>query len=110
MLIVSVFSFLSIAFCYFFSRFKLCILLLVVYYISNILFAHGHLYGDHNIIFYLVVTIAVIIPGLGLIIFAFDARYGLFCTDTSFSIVFAWFLSPLILLANLILFFGKMVL
>ncbi|HLG30311.1 MAG TPA: hypothetical protein VI387_08890 [Candidatus Brocadiales bacterium] len=98
MLIVSVLSFISLGFCYFFARFKLCILLLVVFYISSIMFAHGHLYGVHNIIFYLILTIAVIIPSLGLIAFAFDARYGIFCTDTSFSIVFAWFLSPLILL------------
>lgn len=109
-LLISVFSFLLIAFCYFFARFRLCIFFLVVFYISSILFAHGHLYGNHNIIFYLILTIAVIIPSLGLIIFAFDARYGLFCTDTSFSIVFAWFLSPLILFANLIIFFGKMLL
>lgn len=108
MLIVSVLSFISLAFCYFFGRFRLCILLLVVFYISNILFAHSQLYNDHNLIFYLLVTITVIIPSFGLIAFAFDARYGLFCTDTSFSIVFAWFLSPPILFANLIMFFGKM--
>jgi hypothetical protein len=110
MLLVSLLSFILIAFCYFFSRFRACILLLVVYYASNVLCAHGYLYGDHDIIFYLIVAIPVIIPSILLIAFAFDAGYGLFCTDTSFAIVFAWFLSPLILFANLIMFFGKMVL
>lgn len=110
MLLISVLSFIAIAFCYFSARFRLCVLLLLVYYASSIMFAHGQLYGDYNLIFFSIVTIAVIIPGLMLIAFAFDARYGLFCTDTSFAIVFAWFLSPIILLANLALFFGKMVL
>lgn len=116
MLLVSILSFIALAFCYFFARFNpfapfrigLCILLLVVYYVTSVLFAHSYLYGVHSIIFFVILTIAVIIPSIGLIIFAFDVRYGLFCTDTSFSIVFAWFLSPLILFANLIMFFGKM--
>lgn len=110
MLLVSVLSFISLAFCYFYARFRTCIPLLVVFYVSSVLFAHGQLYGGHPFIFYTIVTITVIIPTLMLIAFAFDARYGLFCTDTTFAIIFAWFLSPPILLANLVLFFGKMVL
>ncbi|KAA3602303.1 MAG: hypothetical protein D8M57_10055 [Candidatus Scalindua sp. AMX11] len=100
---VSIFSLLLTAVCYFFSRSILCIIFASIFIVSNTVLAHTLLYEQHAIIFFLLIAICVIFPVSCLISFLFDIMYGIFCIDTSFSLVIAWAFLPLLLPINLIL-------
>ena len=90
--------------CYFYSKFKLCVLFALIFFTSNIMLAHGLFYEHHMIIFYLLIMICVVFPVSCLIAFAFDVRYAIFCIDTSFSLLIAWIFSPILLPINLIVY------
>ncbi len=92
------------AVCYFYSRFKLCLLFALLFFLSNIMFAHSLLYEHHTFSFYLLIMIFVVFPVSCLIAFAFDVKYAIFCIDTSFSLVIAWAFSPILLPINLVFY------
>lgn len=92
------------AVCYFNSKIKLCIIFALVFFVSNIIFAHILLYQDHTVFFYLLLIAFVMFPVSSLIAFALDVMYGIFCIDTTFAILAAWIFAPIILPVNLIIF------
>ncbi len=75
------------AVCYFYSRLWLCIIFALVFFASNIIFAHSILYQDHKIFFFLLLMPFVMFPVSCLIAFALDVIYGIFCIDTTFDSV-----------------------
>jgi len=92
------------AVCYFYSRLWLCIIFALMFFASNIIFAHSILYQDHTIFFFLLLMPFVMFPVSCLIAFALDVIYGIFCIDTTFAILLAWIFAPIILPINLIIF------
>ncbi len=105
LIILSILSLPLTAACYFYSKIKLCVLFSLTFLISNIIFAHGLLYEDYTIFFYLLMAPCVAFPVSCLIAFALDVKYGLFCIDTSFSSIVAWIFSPILLPINLIILY-----
>jgi len=105
LLILTTLSLPLTAICYFYSKIKLCILVALVFFVSNIIFAHGLLYEDHTLFFYLLLITCVVFPVSCLIAFALDVKYGIFCIDTSFSSIIAWTFSPILLPINLIILY-----
>ncbi len=103
LIILSLFSLPLVAVCYFYSRFKLCIMFALIFFVSNIMLAHGLLYEHYTFFFYLLLMLCVVFPVSCLIAFALDTKYALFCIDTSFSLVVAWVFSPILLPTNLII-------
>lgn len=101
---LSILSLPLMAVCYFYSRIKLCLLLALVFFISNIMFTHSLLYEHHTFFFYLFIMIFVVFPVSCLIAFAFDVKYAIFCIDTSFTLLIAWAFSPILLPINLIFY------
>ena len=105
LLILTTLSLPLTAICYFYSKIKLCILVALVFFVSNIIFVHGLLYEDHTLFFYLLLITCVVFPVSCLIAFALDVKYGIFCIDTSFSSIIAWTFSPILLPINLIILY-----
>ncbi len=91
------------AVCYFYSRLKLCIMFALIFFVSNIMLAHGLLYEHYTVFFYLLLMLCVVFPVSCLVAFAFDIKYAIFCIDTSFSMMVAWIFSPILLPINLII-------
>ena len=105
LIIISILSLPLTATCYFYSKIKLSVLFALIFIVSNIIFAHGLLYEDYTIFFYLLMVPCVVFPVSCLIGFALDVKYGIFCIDTSFSSIVAWVFSPILLPINLIILF-----
>ncbi len=105
LIILSILSLPLTAACYFYSKIKLCILFTLIFFVSNIIFAHGLLYEDYTLFFYLLLVPCVVGPVSGLTAFALDVKFGIFCIDTSFSIIVAWIFSPILLPINLIILY-----
>ncbi len=103
LIILSLLSLPLMAICYFWSRLYLCIMFSLIFFISNIMLAHGLLYEHYVISFYLLMLLCVVFPISCLIAFALDVRYGIFCIDTSFSLVVVWIFSPILLPINIII-------
>ena len=103
LIILSLFSLPLMAVCYFYSKIKLCILFALIFFISNIMLAHGLLYEHYTVSFYLLLMLCVVFPVSCLVAFAFDVKYAIFCIDTSFSMMVAWIFSPILLPINLII-------
>ncbi len=104
LIILSMLSLPITAVCYFYSKLRLCIIFTLLFFVSNIIFAHSILYQDHPIFFYLLLLPFVMFPISCLIAFALDVMYGVFCIDTTFAILVAWIFAPIILPINLIIF------
>lgn len=100
-----IFSLPLTAACYFYSKIKLCIFFALIFFASNIIFAHSLLYEDYTAFFYLLMALSVVFPVLCLTAFALDVKYGIFCIDTSFSSIIAWIFSPILLPINLIILY-----
>lgn len=77
----------------------------LVFFVSNIMLAHGLLFEHYTIFFYLLLMLCVVFPVSCLIAFVLDVKYAIFCVDTSFSLVVAWIFSPILLPVNLITLF-----
>ncbi len=107
LIILSILSLPLMAVCYFYSKLKMCFLFALVFFIANIMLAHGLFYEHHAFFFYFLITLCVAFPVSCLIAFAFDVRYAIFCIDTSFSLMIAWAFSPIMLPINLIVYFLK---
>jgi hypothetical protein len=75
----------------------------LIFFVANIMLAHGLLYEQYAIMFYLLLMLCVVLPVSCLIAFALDVKYAIFCIDTSFSLVVAWLFSPILLPVNLII-------
>ena len=105
LIIISILSLPLTAACYFYSKIKLSVLFALIFVVSNIIFAHGLLYEDYTIFFYLLMVPCVVFPVSCLIAFALDVKYGIFCIDTSFSSIVAWVFSPILLPINLIILY-----
>ena len=105
LIILSMLSLPLTAACYFYSKIKMCVFFALIFFISNILFAHSLLYENYVIFFYLLLTLCVVFPVSCLIAFALDVKYGIFCIDTSFSSIIAWVFSPILLPINLIILY-----
>ncbi len=108
MTLLIIFSILSLpltAACYFYSKIKLSVLCALIFFVSNIVFAHSLLYDNHTIFFYLLMAPCVMFPVSCLVAFALDVKYGIFCIDTSFSSIVAWIFSPILLPINLIILY-----
>jgi len=103
LIILSLFSLPLMAICYFYSKIKLCILFALIFFVSNIMLAHGLLYEHYTVSFYLLLMLCVVFPVSCLVAFAFDIKYAIFCIDTSFSMMVAWIFSPILLPINLII-------
>jgi len=104
-IILSILSLPLTAACYFYSKIKLSVFFALIFFISNIIFAHGLLYENYTIFFYLLMVPCVALPVSCLIMFALDVKYGIFCIDTSFSSIIAWAFSPILLPINLIILY-----
>jgi len=105
LIIISILSLPLTAACYFYSKIKLSVLFALIFVVSNIIFAHGLLYEDYTIFFYLLMVPCVVFPVSCLIAFALDVKYGIFCIDTSFSSIVAWIFTPILLPINLIILY-----
>ncbi len=105
LIILSILSLPLTAACYFYSKIRLCIFFALIFFISNIIFAHGLLYENYAISFYLLMMPCVVFPVSCLVAFALDVKYGIFCIDTSFSSIIAWVFSPILLPVNLIILY-----
>ncbi len=103
LIILSILSLPLTAVCYFYSKIKLSLFFALIFFVSNIIFAHGLLYENYTIFFYLLIMPCVVFPVSCLIAFALDMKYGIFCIDTSFSSIVAWVISPILLPINLII-------
>jgi hypothetical protein len=75
----------------------------LIFFVSNIMLAHGLLYEQYAVFFYLLLMLCVVFPVSCLVAFAFDVKYAIFCIDTSFSLMIAWIFSPILLPINLII-------
>ena len=76
------------------------LLLFLVYLAWNVLATHHLLYATAPVAFWTIVALGTGLP-LGLLgIVVADARFGLFSLDTFFGIIFVVALSPVMLLAN----------
>ena len=100
---LSILSLPLMAVCYFYTRFKLCIIFALIFYVSNVMFSYSLLYENHIVFFYLLMAPCVAFPVSCLIAFAFDVKYAIFCIDTSFATVIAWVFSPILLPINLVI-------
>lgn len=89
------------AVCYFYSRTWPCIIAALLFFVSNIMLTHNLIYYDHVFIFSIIMAICVVFPVSCMIAFALDIKYGLFCIDTTFSMIIAWFFSPILVPINL---------
>ncbi len=105
LIILSILSLPLTAACYFYSRVKLSVFFALIFFVSNIIFAHGLLYANYTILFYPLMMLCVVFPVSCLIAFALDVKYGLFCIDTSFTSIIAWVFSPILLPINLIILY-----
>ncbi len=105
LIFLSILSLPFTAVCYFYSKFWLCVVFALVFFVSNIILSHSILYQDHMIFFYLLLMPFVVFPVSCLIAFALDVMYGIFCIDTTFTILVAWIFVPIILPINLIIYY-----
>jgi len=105
LIVLSILSLPLTAACYFYSKIRLCVLFALIFFVSNIIFAHGLLYEDYTLFFYLLLVPCVVFPVSCLTAFALDVKYGIFCIDTSFSSIIAWIFSPILLPINLIILY-----
>ncbi len=105
LIILSILSLPLAAACYFYSRLWLCIIFGLTFLVSNIIFAHDLLYGDYTGCLYLLLVPCVVLPVSCLIAFALDVKYGIFCIDTTFSILIVWIFAPILLPVNLIILY-----
>ncbi len=103
LIIISILSLPLTAACYFYSKIKLTVFFALIFIVSNIILAHGLLYEDYTIFFYMLMMPCVVLPVSCLIGFALDVKYGIFCIDTSFSSIVAWIFTPILLPINLII-------
>ena len=102
--IIAFFLFIIAAVSYFFAKTKTFSFALLLFYACNTYLSQILLYHPHPLLFYIIITLFLIFPLVCLILFALDVRYGLFCTDTTFIIIFVWLLIPAYLMTNIILY------
>lgn len=106
-LLIAFASLTASAIAYFFSRIKAFSFALLLFYTCNTILSFFLIHNHHVLFFYLIIIFLVLFPLLCLILFALDVRYGLFCIDTSFAVVFVWLLMPLFFTVNLFLYIVK---
>lgn len=92
---------------YFFARTKLFSFTLILFYASSTLLSFSLFHTHQTVLFYIIVTIFVALPIVCLTLFAVDAYFAVFCTDTSFVFVLVWLLIPMLFIINLISYLVK---
>ena len=102
LLLIAFASLIASAISYFFAKIKLFSFTLILFYTSNTFLSFFLIHNHHTVFFYIIVIFFVALPIICLLLFALDIRYALFCTDTSFVLVFVWLLIPVLFIVNLI--------
>ena len=102
LLLISFASLIASAISYFFAKRKTFSFTLLLFYTCNTFLSFSLIHNNHAIFFYTIVMFLIVLPIICLLLFALDVYYGLFCTDTSFVLVFVWLLIPVLFIVNLI--------
>ena len=75
------------------------------YFAQSVCLASSLVLPELPIVFALVVLVSVAFPALCIVLFAIDVWFGAFLLDMAYGLAFAWLLSPLILIVNLLCYF-----
>ncbi len=88
---------------YFYAWIRSCLFILVIFFSLNIWICHELLAPGHNVIFWIIVSMTVLLPAFLITLFGLDMMYGLFCFDMSYSWVFVWAGAMVLYSINLII-------
>lgn len=72
------------------------------YFAQSVWLAVGLVLPDMPVIFALVVLVGVALPTLLVVLFTIDVWFGAFVLDMAYGLAFAWLLSPLLFVVNLL--------
>ena len=75
------------------------------YFAQNVWLAADLVLPDMPLVFALVVLLGVALPTLFVLLFAVDVWFGAFVLDMAYGLAFAWLLSPLLFVVNLLAYF-----
>lgn len=103
--LTTILAFVLAAVAYYHARPRITGLAAAAYFIQNVCLASSLILPEMPVIFVLVVLLSVAFPALCVVLFAIDAWFGAFLLDMAYGLAFAWLLSPLILIVNLLCYF-----
>ena len=103
--LTTILAFVLAAVAYYCARPYVTALAAGAYFTQSVCLASGLILPEMPVVFILVVLLSVAFPLLCIVLFAVDVWFGAFLLDMAYGLAFAWLLSPLILIVNLLCYF-----
>ena len=103
--LTTIFAFVLAAVAYYHARPYVTALAAGAYFTQSVWLASSLVLPELPIVFVLVVLLSVGFPVLCVVLFAIDVWFGAFLLDMAYGLAFAWLLSPLVFIVNLLCYF-----